>query len=78
MLAGVLGNAGGIASAGVGVDKIAPVDPETARSACALVLAVLFASRTARKFGLVGKPGGLGLLFSRRVLFLFPAMLHVY
>ena len=50
VLAGVLG--------GAGVDKIAPLDPETARSACALVLAALFAQRTARKYGLVGTRGG--------------------
>ncbi|KAH0830246.1 hypothetical protein J3R83DRAFT_1606 [Lanmaoa asiatica] len=48
---------GGVGGAGVGVGKIAPLDPETARSACALVLAVLFASRTARQFGFVGKRG---------------------
>lgn len=51
MLAGVLG--GGA----VGMDKIAPLDPETARSACALVLAVLFGARTATKFGLIGRRG---------------------
>lgn len=43
------------------VDKIAPLDPETARSACALVLSALFASRTATKFGLAWKRGGFGL-----------------
>ena len=53
VLAGVLGGAGV-----AGVDKIAPLDPETARSACALVLAALFAQRTARKYGLVGTRSG--------------------
>jgi hypothetical protein len=53
VLAGVLGGAGVAA----GVDKIAPLDPETARSACALVLAAFFAQRTARKFALVGQRG---------------------
>ena len=47
VLAGVLGGGAGAA----------PLDPETARAACALVLAVLFASRTARTFGLVGTHG---------------------
>lgn len=56
VLAGALG--------GTGADKIAPLDPETARSACALVLAVLFASRTARKFGLVGKEGWSSFFFA--------------
>lgn len=61
VLAGMLG--------GAGAEKIAPLDSETARSACALVLAVLFASRTASKFGLVWKRGEFGLfLVSRRVL----------
>ena len=55
VLASVLGGTGGVGGFGVATDKIAPLDPETARSACALVLVVLFASRTARKFGLVGK-----------------------
>jgi hypothetical protein len=50
VLAGVLGGA-------VGADKIAPLDPETARSACALVLVALFSSRTAAKFGWAAKRG---------------------
>ncbi|KAF8553738.1 hypothetical protein OG21DRAFT_1194127 [Imleria badia] len=58
VLAGALGGSGGVGGFGVAtVEKIAPLDPETARSACALVLVVLFASRTARKFGLVGQRG---------------------
>ncbi|KAF8431830.1 hypothetical protein L210DRAFT_3614453 [Boletus edulis BED1] len=52
VLAGILGGSGA-----VGMDKIAPLDPETARSACALVLAVFFGTRTATKFGLIGKRG---------------------
>lgn len=54
VLAGALGGAGG-----AGADKIAPVDPETARAACALVLVALFGSRAARKFG-VGRRGESG------------------
>ena len=55
VLAGALGGAGG-----AGADKIAPVDPETARAACALVLVALFGSRAARQFG-VGQRGEFGL-----------------
>lgn len=56
MLAGVLGGAG----VGGGLEKIAPLDPETARSACALVLSGLFAARAAVNYGLVGKGKDVG------------------
>jgi len=53
VLAGILGG-------GAGVEKIAPLDPETARSACALVLSGLFAARVAVNYGLVGKVKDVG------------------
>lgn len=41
-----LGGAGG---------KVGPMDPESARALCALILAVLFSTRTAKNFGLIWK-----------------------
>ncbi|KAG0706505.1 hypothetical protein DFH29DRAFT_995887 [Suillus ampliporus] len=42
----VLGSAG---------DKVEPMDPESARALCALILAGMFSTRTAKNFGLVWK-----------------------
>ncbi|TCD70606.1 hypothetical protein EIP91_002636 [Steccherinum ochraceum] len=41
-----------------GVEKIAPVDPETARAVCAVILASLFTTRVLKNFGVLtlGKP----------------------
>jgi hypothetical protein len=36
-------------------DKVGPMDPESARALCALILAVLFSTRTAKNFGLIWK-----------------------
>jgi hypothetical protein len=35
--------------------KVGPMDPESARALCALILAVLFSTRTAKNFGLIWK-----------------------
>ncbi|KIJ63273.1 hypothetical protein HYDPIDRAFT_29533 [Hydnomerulius pinastri MD-312] len=48
VLSGMLGGA---------TQKVAPLDAETARTACALVLAGLFATRTAKTYGVVWKQG---------------------
>ncbi|KAL4065214.1 hypothetical protein V8B97DRAFT_1946104 [Scleroderma yunnanense] len=47
---GVLAGGGGYAAEGVNA-KLEPVDTETARAACALILAGLFVTRTMRTFG---------------------------
>jgi len=39
---------------GVG-DKVEPMDPESARALCALILAGMFTTRTAKNFGIVWK-----------------------
>ncbi|KAG1819729.1 uncharacterized protein BJ212DRAFT_1063291 [Suillus subaureus] len=44
----VLGNTG---------DKVGPMDPEAARAVCALILAGMFTTRTAKNYGLVWKKG---------------------
>ncbi|KAG1856687.1 hypothetical protein DFJ58DRAFT_784424 [Suillus subalutaceus] len=44
----VLGNAG---------DKVGPMDPEAARALCALILAGMFSTRTAKNYGLIWKKG---------------------
>lgn len=36
---------------GSGVEKVAAVDPETARAVCAMVLAVMFSTRATKNFG---------------------------
>lgn len=36
-----------------GTTKVSPVDPETARAACAVLLAALFGHRTWKTFGAV-------------------------
>jgi hypothetical protein len=52
----VLGNTG---------DKVGPMDPEAARALCALILAGMFSTRTAKNYGLVWKKGE----FRRLILF---------
>ncbi|KAG1865288.1 hypothetical protein F4604DRAFT_2026214 [Suillus subluteus] len=44
----VLGNTG---------DKVGPMDPEAARALCALILAGMFSTRTAKNYGLIWKKG---------------------
>ncbi|KIK36932.1 hypothetical protein CY34DRAFT_810855 [Suillus luteus UH-Slu-Lm8-n1] len=44
----VLGNTG---------DKVGPMDPEAARTLCAIILAGMFSTRTAKNYGLVWKQG---------------------
>jgi len=36
-------------------DKVEPLDPESARAICALILAGIFSTRTAKNFGLIWK-----------------------
>jgi hypothetical protein len=50
----VLGGAG---------DKVEPMDPESARALCALILAGIFSTRTAKDFGLVWKRSKFRQLF---------------
>ncbi|KAG9318115.1 hypothetical protein JVU11DRAFT_182 [Chiua virens] len=57
VIAGVLGVPAD-AAFGAGVDKVAVLDPDTARFACAIVFTGLFASRTVKTFGLAAKRGG--------------------
>ena len=33
------------------VDKVAPLDPETARAICAMILAAMFSTRVVKNFG---------------------------
>lgn len=43
--------------------KVDPMDPESARALCALILAVLFSTRTAKNFGLIWKKSEFYVLF---------------
>ncbi|KAG1856680.1 hypothetical protein DFJ58DRAFT_784409 [Suillus subalutaceus] len=44
-----------IISIAVGGGKVSPMDPESARALCALILAVFFSTRAAKNFGLIWK-----------------------
>ncbi|KAG2040224.1 hypothetical protein BDR03DRAFT_915831 [Suillus americanus] len=45
----------GVISTAFGGGKVDPMDPESARALCALILAVLFSTRAAKNFGLIWK-----------------------
>jgi hypothetical protein len=53
----------GLISTALRGGKVSPMDSESARALCALILAVLFCTRTARNFGLIWKKGEFYELF---------------
>jgi hypothetical protein len=44
-----------VISTSLGGGKVSPMDPESARALCALILAVFFSTRTVKNFGLIWK-----------------------